>query len=116
MLYDGDAQMSLLTVPMAWAVPYDQATKTSESSNAVARKIIAKAMTELQLQRIKEEQLTSSTWSCAVCLTLTCVTSWSPNWRTLETSGVPQGSVLGWVSFWGSKKLSPFSTLLKLYR
>ena len=36
---------------------------------------------KLQHQWIKEEQLTSSTWTCAKYPTLSHMTSWLPNWR-----------------------------------
>jgi len=46
-------------------------------------------MMELQHQWIKEEQLTSSTWTCVKCLMLSCMTSWSPNWRKVDLMDGP---------------------------
>jgi len=49
-------------------------------------------MMELQRQLIKEEQLMSSTWTCAKHLTLSCMTSWLPNWR--------KNGFDGWTTHW----------------
>jgi len=43
----------------------------------------------VQHQWIKEEQLMSSTWTCAKHLTLSCMTSWLPNWRKMDLMDRP---------------------------
>ncbi|GAB0186117.1 hypothetical protein GRJ2_001077000 [Grus japonensis] len=44
---------------------------------------------ELQCWWIREEQLTSSIWTCAKHLTLSCTTSLSLNWRYMDLMGGP---------------------------
>ena len=55
-------------------------------------------MIELQHQWIVAEQLTSSTWTCAKHLTLSQMTSWSPNWRKMDLIDVPFTRwIIGWM-------------------